>query len=95
MSEYVGFDVSQEEPGFCVMDGSGKVLSSGKTLSDPHSLFEALRAHTLCPERIVLETGALLNWLARGLRLVWACVFPRVQQSWRGGFGPRLGEGPI
>jgi transposase len=31
-------------------------------------LFEALREHTLCPERIVLETGTLSAWLARGLR---------------------------
>ncbi len=36
-------------------------------LSDPQSLFEALREHTLCPERIVLETGTLSGWLARGL----------------------------
>ena len=39
-----------------------------KALSDPGSLFEALREHSLCPERIVLETGTLSNWLARGLR---------------------------
>ena len=29
--------------------------------------FEALRAHSLCPERIVLETGTLSGWLARAL----------------------------
>lgn len=68
MSEYVGLDVSKEETSFCVMDGSGKKLVQGKALSDPGSLFEALRAHTLCPERIVLETGTLSGWLARGLR---------------------------
>jgi transposase len=43
-------------------------LAQGKALSDPRSLFEALREHTLCPERIVLETGTLSAWLARGLR---------------------------
>ncbi len=68
MEEYVGFDVSKEETSFCVMDSSGKVLVQGKALSDPVSLFEALREHTLCPERIVLETGTLSGWLARGLR---------------------------
>ena len=68
MTEYVGFDVSKEETSFCVMDGTGKVLSSGKALSDPRSLFEALREHTLCPGRIVLETGTLSGWLARGLQ---------------------------
>lgn len=68
MVEYVGFDVSKEETSFCVMDVSGKILAQGKTWSDPQSLFNALRAYTLCPERIVLETGTLSGWLARGLR---------------------------
>ncbi len=68
MDEYVGFDVSKEEASFCVMDRSGKILAQGKALSDPGSLFEALREHTLCPQRIVLETGTLSGWLARGLR---------------------------
>ena len=68
MVEYVGFDVSKEETSFCVMDVTGKILAQGKALSDPQSLFKALRSHTLCPERIVLETGTLSGWLARGLR---------------------------
>ena len=68
MDEYVGLDVSREDTCFCVMDAEGKVLAQGKALSDPGSLFEALREHSLCPERIVLETGTLSSWLARGLR---------------------------
>ncbi len=36
--------------------------------SDPVALFEVLREHCLCPERIVLETGTLSFWLARALR---------------------------
>ena len=67
MEEYVGFDVSKEETAFCVKDAAGKILSQGKALSDPRSLFEALREHTLCPVRIVLETGTLSGWLAREL----------------------------
>ncbi len=67
MEEYVGFDVSKEETSFCVMDKAGKILAQGKALSDPRSLFEALREHTLCPARIVLETGTLSGWLAREL----------------------------
>ena len=46
MKEYVGFDVSKEETSFCVMDETGKILVQGKALSDPESLFEALREHT-------------------------------------------------
>ena len=68
MEEYVGLDVSKEETAFCVMDKAGKILSQGKALSDPRSLFEALRDHTLCPDRIVLETGTMSAWLARELR---------------------------
>jgi transposase len=68
MAEYVGLDVSKEETSICVMNVAGEVLWSGKALSDPASIFAALREHTLCPRRIVLETGTLSNWLARGLR---------------------------
>ena len=67
MAEYVGFDVSKEETAFCVKDPTGKILARGKVATDPQALFEALREHCLCPERIVLETGTLSGWLARGL----------------------------
>ncbi len=67
MGEYVGLDVSKEETAFCVKDSAGKVLARGKAASDPAALFEMLREHCLCPERIVLETGTMSGWLARGL----------------------------
>ena len=68
MSEYVGFDVSKEETAFCVKDKEGKVLARGKAATDPEALFEALKEHFLCPERIVLETGTYSHWLVRELR---------------------------
>lgn len=68
MVEYVGLDVSKEETSFCAKDATGQVLFEGKALSDPASLYEALRGQCLCPERIVLETGTFSGWLARGLR---------------------------
>ncbi len=68
MAEYVGFDVSKEETAFCVMNAAGKVLARGKVASDPEALFEVVREHCPCPERIVLETGTLSFWLARALR---------------------------
>jgi transposase len=49
------------------MDGSGAVLARGKVASDPEALFEMLREHCVCPERIVLETGTMSGWLAREL----------------------------
>jgi transposase len=67
MVEYVGLDVSKEATAYCVKDEAGKVLSRGKVASDPDALFEVLKEHTLCPERIVLETGTLSHWLCRAL----------------------------
>ncbi len=67
MGEYVGLDVSKEETAFCVKDEGGKVLARGKAPSDPAALFEVLRDHCPCAERIVLETGTLSGWLAREL----------------------------
>ena len=67
MGEYVGLDVSKEETAFCVKDEGGRVLARGKAVSNPDALFEVLKAHCLCPERIVLETGTLSAWLAREL----------------------------
>ena len=68
MTEYVGFDVSKEETTFCVKDEEGKILARGKAASDPEALFAVLKAHAPCPRRIVLETGTMSAWLARGLR---------------------------
>ncbi len=67
MTEYVGFDVSKEETAFCVKDGDGVVVARGKVLTDPDALFAAVREHCLCPERMVMETGTLSQWLIREL----------------------------
>ena len=68
MTEYVGLDVSKDETAFCVKDGEGKVLASGKVATDPAALLAMLKAHCLYPTRIVMETGTLSGWLARELR---------------------------
>jgi transposase len=60
-------DVSKEETAYCVKSEDGVILARGKVSTDPAALFEILREHCLCPERIVLETGTLSGWLARGL----------------------------
>ena len=70
MSEYVGFNVSKEETSFCVKDEKGKILARGKVATDPAALFEALKEHCVCPERIVLETGTMSGWLSRELGML-------------------------
>ena len=67
MVEYVGLDISKEAAAYCVKDAEGKDLARGKVASDPDALFAVLKAHCLCPDRIVIETGTLSNWLAREL----------------------------
>lgn len=67
MSEYIGLDVAKKETAYCIKDESGKLLARGKVASDPDALFAAIKEHCLCPERIVLETGTLSNWLASEL----------------------------
>ena len=68
MGEYVGFDVSKEATAF-FREGRGRegFGAGAKVASAPVALFEVLREPCLCPERIVLETGTLSFWLARGL----------------------------
>ncbi|MFQ6016657.1 MAG: IS110 family transposase [Kiloniellaceae bacterium] len=63
----MGFAVSKEETRLCVKDEAGAILAQGKVATDPDALFEALKAHCLCPQRIVPETGTLSGWLAREL----------------------------
>jgi len=61
-------DVSKEETAYCVKGEDGVTLARGKVSTEPSALFEMLRDHCLCPERIVLETGTMSGWLARALR---------------------------
>jgi len=68
MVEYIGLDVSKEMTAYCVKSREGKVLARGKVETDPDALFEALKEHCPCPERIILETGTLSHWLGRELR---------------------------
>ena len=74
MAEYVGFDVSKEETAFCIQDNDGRILARGKAATDPAALFEVVKEHCLCPERIVMETGTLCHWLVRELRSRGLCV---------------------
>lgn len=55
-------------------DRDGKVVGRGKVATDPVSMFEALKKHCLCPERIVMETGTWGHWLVRELGRLGVCV---------------------
>lgn len=66
MTCYVSLDVSMEETAFCVRGPEGRVLGQGKTATDPEAIVGAL-ARFGRPERVVLETGRMANWLHRQL----------------------------
>jgi len=68
MEVYVGLDVSLKETAICVVDGSGKIVSEGKVLSEPLALAEFLRAKAGNAKRIGLETGPTTTWLWHELR---------------------------
>ena len=67
MTSYAGLDVSQQETHVCIVDGTGAVLWTGKTRSEPEALARLLRQHAPALERAVLESGALSGWLCGGL----------------------------
>lgn len=67
MTSYAGLDVSQQETHVCIIDGTGAVLWTGKTRSEPEALAKLLRRHAPALERAVLESGALSGWLCGGL----------------------------
>ncbi len=66
MEEDVGFDVSKEETGFCVMDKAGAILVRGKAFSDPKSLFEVLRGCPGSRHAVKINTVAGIVNLADG-----------------------------
>ncbi|MBB5696039.1 IS110 family RNA-guided transposase [Muricoccus pecuniae] len=66
MTCYVGLDVSMEETAFCVRGPEGRILGQGKVATDPEAIVGAL-ARFGHPERVVLETGRMANWLHRQL----------------------------
>jgi transposase len=65
--EFVGLDVGKDTTAICVKDVQGKVLAQATAGTCPAAIFEALRMHCDCPERIVLETGSQSGWLHREL----------------------------
>jgi transposase len=67
MAEYVGLDVGKDTTAICVKDEGGRTLAQATAETCPNAIFETLRAHCDCPERIVLETGCQGGWLYREL----------------------------
>jgi hypothetical protein len=55
MAEYVGLDVGKDTTAICVKDEGGRTLAQATAETCPNAIFEALRAHCDCLERIVCQ----------------------------------------
>jgi transposase len=67
MKPYAGIDLSMETTHVCVIDETGRKLSSAKVESTPEAIAEALGGLGWI-ERAVIETGRMTPFIALGLR---------------------------
>ena len=105
MTEYVGLDVSKEETSFCVKDGEGNILASGKVATDPSAIFAMLKEHCLCPalayvatigdaERFRAQGTGRNNPAFGGANRLLGCV-ATLARCTASRYAPRLPEKPI
>lgn len=52
MTEFVGLDVGKDTTAICVKDDGGRVLAQVDAETCPLAIFETLRMHCDCPERV-------------------------------------------
>jgi transposase len=67
MKHYVGLDVSMKETFICIEDETGKILSQGRTKTDPELIANYLKKFQVCISKIGLESGSLSFWLVEEL----------------------------
>jgi transposase len=67
MSNFVGLDVSKEKTSVCVRDSSGGIVLAAKVATDPEAIVACLAELGAPPERVILETGRMSNWLHNSL----------------------------
>jgi len=69
MAYYVGLDISQKQTSICVVNGQGKVIAEGKTLTQADAIYSWLGDRVKIAEitKAGLEAGSLSNWLYTGL----------------------------
>ena len=75
MEYFAAIDVSLELSSVCVVDGTGKIVSERKVVSEPEVLVALFGGLGLTFSRIGLEAGPLSQWLHAGLT---AAGFPAI-----------------
>ncbi|WP_051473861.1 IS110 family transposase [Aquimarina macrocephali] len=76
---YAGLDVSQKSTSICVVDGKGKLICEGASLTRPNDIYGWLnnRFDLSEPIRVGLEAGNMSSWLFTALHkrgLEMACM---------------------
>ena len=66
MKHYAGIDLSMETSHVCVVDAEGRKVAAQCVDSTPEAIAAMLERHGLV-ERVVIETGRMTPWVARGL----------------------------
>lgn len=66
---YVGLDISQKQTSICVIDGQGKIIAEGKSLTRPMDIFGWLKNRIELDSslKVGLEAGNMSSWLHSGL----------------------------
>ena len=69
VDHYVGLDVSQKQTSICVIDGDGKIIVEGKSLTRPMDIFGWIknRIDPARPVKVCLEAGNMSAWRHGGL----------------------------
>ncbi|MET3439242.1 IS110 family transposase [Sphingomonas sp. 1185] len=67
MKHYAGIDLSMETSHVCIVDAEGRKVVAQCVDSTPEAIASLLERHGPM-ERVVIETGRMTPWIARGLR---------------------------
>jgi transposase len=70
MEHYIGLDVSQAKTAICIVDGRGKVIIEGKSLTQPDCIYDwliGIHIPLVSIVKVGLEAGAMSAWLCTEL----------------------------
>ena len=68
MKHYVGLDISMKETFICIEDETGKIVTQGKTKTEPELIAQYLKKFEVSIDKVGLESGSLCHWLVSELK---------------------------
>lgn len=67
MRHFVGLDVSMKETFICIVDEVGKIITQGRSKTDPGLIAQYLQKFEVCIAKAGIESGSLSHWLVEEL----------------------------